>query len=137
MRIAKILTISMLCLAGGCSMSTDTTLAETQVTYFHMALDDGDGGKIYDESGEDLKRMSQRQEFVDLITAVHRKLGKVVASDKAGWNVNYNTGGRYVTLAYNTRFAQGRGAEQFVYRLSGHKALLVGYHINSNELVTR
>lgn len=118
-------------------MSTDTRLAETQVNYFHLALDEGDGGRLYDESGDEFKRMSQRQQFVDLIAAVHRKLGRVVASEKAGWNVSYNTGGRYVALAYNTRFAQGRGVEQFVYRLSSRKAQLVGYHINSNELVMR
>jgi hypothetical protein len=40
-----------------------------------------------------------------------------------------------VTLRFRTEFEKGTGDETFVYRVSGGKALLSGYHINSNDLL--
>lgn len=118
-------------------MSADTALAEAAVPDFHQALDSGQFDQLYEDGADELKQAVQRQDFVALLDAVHRKLGDVSSSTKSGWNVNYHTSGTFVTLTYDTAFSQGKATEQFVFKLSDSKALLVGYHINSNDLVAR
>ena len=118
-------------------MSDDTALAENEVPRFHEALDSSQFEFLYNNGSENLKKAATMKEFVSLLEAVHRKLGNVSSSNKKTWNVNYHTSGTFVTLTYDTVFTQGKGTEQFVYKLSGKEAQLVGYHINSNDLISR
>ena len=50
--------------------------------------------------------------------------------------MNYNSSGTSVTLKFKTQFERGTGAETFVYRVTGGKAPLASYHINSDDLIT-
>lgn len=117
-------------------MPKDAILAEQEVPNFHTQLDAAQFNEIYEASAEDLKTVTTKQDFVAFLSAVNRKLGKVLKSEKTTWNVNYHTSGTFITLAYNTTFTNGAGTEQFVYKLLNGRALLVGYHINSNTLIT-
>ncbi len=125
---------SFLC---GCSMSVDTALAEQAVPRFHEELDAGQFDAIYEASADELKQATTQREFVAFLDAVHRKLGNTKASDKTGWNVNYQTSGSFVTLAYKTTFDGGSAQEQFVFRLQDKAAILVGYHVNSTALILK
>ena len=132
-----ILLLSTLFALSACSMSDDTALAENEVPRFHEALDSSQFEFLYNNGSENLKKAATMKEFVSLLEAVYRKLGNVSSSNKKTWNVNYHTSGTFVTLTYDTVFTQGKGTEQFVYKLSGKEAQLVGYHINSNDLISR
>jgi hypothetical protein len=81
-----------------------------------------------------MKAATPKASFVRFLDAVHRKLGAVKEAKSQGWGVNYNTSGGTVTLTYQTQFANGSGTEQFVYRTGSAPALL-GYHINSTDLI--
>ena len=129
------LSVGLAYLIAACSMSANTQLADQEVPKFHASLDASDFAALYDAGAQELKAVTTKQDFVNLLEAVHRKLGAVSKSEKTGWNVNYNTGGTYATLTYTTTFARGAGTEQFVYRIEDKRALLVGYHINSNALI--
>jgi opacity protein-like surface antigen len=122
---------------AGCSASADTAAAEAGVPRFHQLLDAGKFAEIYEQSSEDLKKTATQQDFVALLEAVHRKLGNTKSSDKQGWNINYHTSGTFVTLTYKTVYAEGEAAEQFVFRMQGKVAALVGYHINSTALILK
>jgi opacity protein-like surface antigen len=135
MRIAAA-TMTLFLLAS-CSMSADSRLAEDAVPQFHHALDAGDFDAIYEGSANDLKQAASQKDFLDLLEAVHRKLGLSQSSNRQGWNVNYNTAGTFVTLSFQTTYAEGKASEQFVYRLQDGKALLAGYHISSLALITK
>lgn len=124
-------------MVAACSIADDTTLAEGQVTLFHESLNSQQFETLYENGAKELKAAATKAEFVSLLSAVHRKLGTVSASNKVSWNVNYHTSGSFVTLGYETTFENGKGTEQFVYKLSDDKAVLVGYHITSNELFTK
>lgn len=123
-------------MVSACSMEKDTALAEAQVARFHQELNSQQFETMYENAGPELKAAGTKSDFVALLNAVHRKLGTVTSSKRVTWNVNYHTSGSFVTLGYETTFTNGKGAEQFVYKLDDGKAFLVGYHINSNELVT-
>jgi hypothetical protein len=123
----------VLVLAAGCSV--DTSPAEQAVPKFHSMLDAGDFAQIYDSSSEDLKSLSSQHDFVAFLDGVHRKLGASAASERQGWRVDYRPGGTFITLTYRTRYAVGEAQEQFVFRMKDNRALLAGYHINSNALL--
>lgn len=130
------LLISVFSILSACSMSKDVSLAEMEVPNFHAALDSGKFNELYQVAAAELKNAATQQDFVNLLSAVNRELGKVTKTEKQTWNVHYNTSGRFVTLVYSTTFANGTGVEQFIYKLHEGRALLVGYHINSNALIT-
>lgn len=129
--------ITLAFVLAGCSVSADTAAAEAGVPTFHQLLDAGQFVEIYEQSSDDLKKSTTQQDFVALLEAVHRKLGNTKSSDKQGWNINYHTSGTFVTLTYKTVYAEGDAAEQFVFRMQGKAAMLVGYHINSTALILK
>ena len=129
--------VALVCILCGCSMSEDTAVAEQAVPKFHEQLDAGRFAAIYDDSADELKKATTQQDFVAFLDAVHRKLGNTKSSGKTGWNVNYQTSGRFVTLGYKTTFDGGSAQEQFVFRLQDKAAVLVGYHINSTALILK
>ena len=120
---------------AGCSASADTKIAEHAVDAFHKMLDAGQFEALYLGSAEDLQKATTQHDFVVLLGAIHKKLGNVKASTRQTWNVNYHTSGTFVTLVYSTTYVGGEAAEQFVYRMQDGKALLAGYHVNSNALL--
>ena len=72
-----------------------------------------------------------------MFEAVRRKLGTVKNSKETGWHVNATTGGAMVSLAYEVEFSEGKGTEQFVFTVTGDKALLFNYNVNSPLLITK
>lgn len=121
---------------AGCGMKESFADAGLEVAKFHRALDAGRAQEIWKSADPQLRSTTQQAQFVKLIDAVHRKLGKVRSSKQVGWNANATTGGTFVTLTMETAFEHGSGVEQFVYRKAdgGHMAL-VGYNIQSQDMM--
>ena len=121
---------------GGCSAVKDTKVAEEGVTSFHQAMDAGQYGPIYDASASDLKSSVTRNKFIALMTALHSKFGPYRSGKTVGWNDNVNTGGHYVNLNRQAEFERGPVTEEFVFRIEKEKAILAGYHVKSDLLIT-
>lgn len=124
-------------LMAGCSISDDVGLAEKQVAQFHQQLDAGQVQQIYAESAEPMRKATSEQDMAALLAAVHRKLGMVKSSTRGAWSVHAGTSGTYVSLSYSTHFSGGDATERFDYQIDTGKALLAGYHINSNALIEK
>ena len=124
-----------LVLVAGCSASQDTTAAKEQVSHFRELMSGQQFGQIYSEASDDLKKTAREQEFVNLLSAIDRKLGPMKTAADNGWKVDFNTAGTTITLSFKTEFERGTGVETFVYRMRDGRPLLAGYHINSNALV--
>lgn len=125
-----------LALLGACSPAADTKAAEDGVTAFHQTMDGGRYAVIYDASAADMKSAISRDDFVKLLTGLHAKLGSFRSGKTTNWNDNAGTGGHYVTLTRQAQFERGPGTEEFVFRIENGRAVLAGYHVNSNVLVT-
>jgi uncharacterized protein DUF4019 len=123
-------------LLGGCSPAADTKAAEDGVAAFRRTMDAGQYAAIYDSSGADMKSAISRDDFIKLLTGLHAKLGSFRSATTTNWNDNVNTGGQYVTLTRQAQFERGPGTEEFVFRIESSHAVLAGYHVNSNVLVT-
>jgi hypothetical protein len=138
MYISKLIYMALaLLLLVSCSISDDTKLAKYQVDTFHALLSSGKYNTIYSSASSDLQSATTMNDFIELLSAVGRKLGITKSSSNVSWNVNYHTSGTFVTLTQNTEFEHGDAEETFVYRIVDDRALLAGYHISSNALVIR
>jgi hypothetical protein len=120
---------------AACSATQDFDLAQAAVKSFRELMAAQKFDQIYSDSADELKKTTTEQNLTRLLAAIDRKLGPVKSAESNGWSVNYNSSGTSVTLKYKTQFEKGTGAETFVYRISGGKALLASYHINSEDLM--
>lgn len=117
-----------------CTQSANTKAAENEVTRFHAEMAGKDSAQIYSRADPQLQAVTSADQFNKLIDAVATKLGPVKESKLQSWRVNVGTGGSTVILAYDTQFTKGKGQETFVYS-SGEAPKLIGYNINSNDML--
>jgi opacity protein-like surface antigen len=135
MRRWVFISVSALLLAA-CSFSADTQAAEQAVTVFHAAFNSSRFDDIYSASDAKYKSGSSRADSTKFLAAVRTKLGRFQSGKTLGSNDNVNPGGHFVTLTREAQFERGKAEETFVVRIAGSRAILVGYNINSNTLVT-
>jgi diacylglycerol kinase family enzyme len=138
-RNLPLLIVAVLLLATGmsCSFTKSKGIAEAAVKQFHDRYNAGQYHEIYVETDEGFKKAASEVDFTALMEAVQRKLGAVKKSDSLSWGVNTTTGGTIATVSYNVDFAEGKGTEQFAFHITGDKALLFNYNINSPALVIK
>jgi hypothetical protein len=122
-------------LAISCGAQKDLAAADVAVSQFHRQLDTEDYSAMYSKADQRFRDATKQSDFVALMTAVHRKLGRVGSTTRKGFFVNYNTSGSQVRVNYGTSFQQGEAEEQFVWSKSGDSLTLLGYNINSNALI--
>jgi hypothetical protein len=134
--VRKLIVAAALGLAmGGCSAGQDKAIAEGGVARFHQMLDAGRYHDVYAGAADEFRQSGSEEAATRFMTLVHDRLGAVRRADQRGWRVNFATGGSVVSLSYSTEFASGRGTEDFVFRVRGGSPSLVGYHINSMDLM--
>jgi hypothetical protein len=113
-------------------------LAKQNVGMFHAQMDTEQYAAAYAASDEKMHQATSGTDFVNLLDAVHRKLGTVRESNLRNTGIAWFAGqGATVTLVYETKFSDGTATEKFVWHIKDGNATLYGYNINSNELVTR
>jgi hypothetical protein len=112
-------------------------LADKQIPVFHQLFNEQRFQDIVTSADPDMVKASPASKVVELLQAVHRKLGLVKGTNNINWNVNTFNLETRVVLVQNTAFEQGTGTETFTYRIVGGKARLLGYNINSNDLIIK
>jgi hypothetical protein len=122
---------------SGCSAPEKIKDAGPAVDAFHRQLDAGAFQAIWKDGDDILRQNASEAQFGQLLSAVHKKLGKVVRSERAGWNVNYGTGGTIVTVTMNTTFERGTGTETLMFHAQGERLDLAGYAISSNDMMLK
>ncbi len=120
-----------------CGAQKDLAAADTAVARFHQQLDSQDYVTLYVQADQKFRDTTKQDDFVALMTAVHKKLGRVGNVARKGFFVNYNTSGSQIRVNYSTKFGEGDAEEQFVWSKNGDNLALLGYHINSNALIVK
>jgi hypothetical protein len=128
---------STLVIATGCNMQADVETTAKAVDRMHSQMDGEKFQEIYSQADDGLRSASKQQDFLNLMGAIHRKLGKVQNASRRAFFVNWTTSGEQVRVNYNTKFEGGDAQEQFVWHVSGTDAKLLGYHINSDALILK
>lgn len=120
---------------GGCSMKADLTATDAAVARFHQQLDAGRLQDIVQASAPEMKASANAAMFGPILAAVHRKLGRVAATRRLGFNDQQNTAGHFVSVTYHSTFEQGEGDESFTFKIDGDRATLAGYNVNAPALI--
>lgn len=128
-------TAATVLVAASCSTKEDLAAAEREVEKFHQAYNAGRFDDIYEGTTDDFKKASAQQDFKAMLETVQRKLGTMNEDKRENWTVNFAPGGTTVKVIYVAAFAHGKGTETFDYRMSGKKAVLIGYNITSKNLL--
>ena len=137
MRNRVILIVTLLMFIGCASLTKGKGAAESAVNRFHQQLNAEQYGEIYAQADDKFRGAVKEADSTALFEAIHRKLGNVKNATLSNWRVNATTGGTFVSLAYDTEFTEGRGVEQFDFLVSGERASLINYNINSPLLITK
>ncbi len=116
-------------------MAKNIALGRAAVAKFHQQLDAEQYDQIYAEADPALRQASTHRDFIALMSAVHRKLGKIQDATGESFNVNWGTSGTQVRMSYKTKFAGGDAEETFVWHVVADRPLLLNYNINSNALI--
>lgn len=119
------------------SMMKGKQLAEPAIENFHAQFNAKQFGEIYNQADDEFKKSVSEKEFLEFLEAVHRKLGTVTKSTPMGLNVNTTTSGTFTAVTCEVEFSDGKGTEQFVFRIADDKAFLYNYNVNSPLLITR
>jgi len=136
MKMARLVLATVaLSMLTACGVKQSVGDAEAQISTFHADLNAGRFDEIWNDSSAELRKASSKDDFLDLMKAIHRKLGPVKKSQNVGWNANATTGGTYIIVQMQTEFTRGRGIEQFIYRKSGDDLQLNAYNIDSRDLL--
>ena len=136
--ISLLLVLGLAVIASGCGgMFKGKQAAEQGVADFHKLCNEGQLAEIYAAAHSKLKSVTKEKEFLEFVGAVQRKLGKVIQTANAGFNVRTFNFTTTVVLTQNTTFEHGTGTETFTFEMDGDKAVLVGYNINSKDLILK
>ncbi|MGH8020949.1 MAG: hypothetical protein ACREIA_22235 [Opitutaceae bacterium] len=125
-------------LLAGCSDTVKGKfVAEPQVAVSHQRLNAKQFEGIYTEAHDDFRKAAPKGKVLELFSAIDRKLGPAKSWSTTNWNVRTFNFVTTVVLVEDTTFERGRGTETFTFRVSGDKATLVGYNINSLDMMTK
>ncbi|MFT3734487.1 MAG: hypothetical protein QM776_05640 [Rhodocyclaceae bacterium] len=101
--------------------------AEQVVPQFHLAYMDQVYASIYNSSAPDMRLFMPQHEFVAYMEGIRRKMGQVQGAKRT----SATAAGNVVTLRYNTTYEKGPAVEEFIVRVSGKDAALLGYRMVS------
>ncbi|MEP9357674.1 DUF4019 domain-containing protein [Sphingomonas sp. KR3-1] len=133
MRVLRI-AIAALVLSG-CSIGKDLPVAEAEAVRFHQLLDSGKLDETWKNTTPQFRSATPQAQWLGLVGAVHKKLGKLRSAKTVGWNDNFNTNDHVIVLNQEAQYEHGTAQEQFAYSIADGKAVLQEYHVNSNALI--
>ena len=137
-KIVGLMCISfLLLLSTSCSLTKGKETSERAVVKFHNQLNARQFHEIYVEADEGFRKGTTEPDAIAYFDAVRRKLGEVKNSKSMGWRVNATPMGTMVNLGYQIEFSEGKGTEDFMFHVTGDRALLFSYTVNSPLLITK
>ena len=121
---------------AACNPFAQAEGAREQVDLFHERLNAGNDKAIWTNAGAEFREATSQEDFARLLGTIHKSLGDAGETSQAGMRVNTNTQGTFTTLQMETTFERGKGLETFMFRGSGDSLQLIGYNINSPEMMS-
>jgi hypothetical protein len=111
--------------------------SEKAIVLFHELYNQGKLEDIWIGADPKFRATATKQKFDELMDAVQRKLGKVTATSNTTWNVKNVNLQTTVLMTQATVFENGQGTESFTFTMNGTNAVLLGYNIQSMDLITK
>ena len=128
--------LSVLVLSG-CGVAKNTKVAEAEVERFHQHWNANEFQAVFDEGHMQLRAAQPVEQFTATIERVKKNYGQLTTSTKRSWGFNSDNGVTDIKLSYDSAYEHGAAVEEFVYRMTGEKALLVSYDIMKPETAAK
>ena len=136
LRFIGALAVAAAFLLTGCGDTVGgKTAAEPEVAKFHDRINAGQYEAIYANSDPDFQKAAPKDKVLALFAAIERKLGHFKSASEITWNVRTFNMTTNAVLAYKSAYERGEATETFTFRVSNGKAVLVGYNINSLDML--
>ena len=116
---------------------SDEKLTRPAVETFHSQFNQDQFVEIYEGSNVEFRDAVAKQEWVDFLAAVRRKLGVVTGSSKRTWSTTKTAPKTVFKVVYDTEFTNGRATETFGFVINDDQVSLLSYNVASMQLVTR
>ncbi len=136
LRLVRPLAAALLLALAGCSTANAGSAGDAAVRRHHELYDAERFGVMYTTADAELKETLADSQFVSIARGIYGRLGPTGATRKLGTTVSLTVfGGAQVALRYETRFQNGPGVEEFVFRVRGSRATLLGWKVDSPVLL--
>ena len=112
-------------------------MSDTSVAEFHQKLNQGQFHELYANAAPEFQKASPEKDITDFFNAIHTKLGEAKSANRTNIFMSATTSGNFVRTTYDTTFANGKGQETFNWRLVNDRLTLVGYNIESRDLILK
>ena len=107
-------------------------------TAMHNRMSQADLAGIYNNADDRYRKAITREKSDSLFSAIAHKLGAPQDCKQGNINMQVATWGTTLTSVCQTRFSKNATAvETFTWAKSGDQYRLLGYHINSDDLMER
>lgn len=134
-KISCSLALIVLILTGCSDTINGLSIAEPKVEEFHQQLKNAEYDRIYESTHEEFKKATTKEKFTQMLEAIRRKLGAVKNTQAVNWKVNTKNFRTYVMIVQETEFEKGKGTETFTFSVADDDARLIGYYINSMDMM--
>lgn len=121
----------------GCGVAKNTKVAEAEVERFHQHWNANEFQAVFDEGHVGLRTAQPAERLIATLERVKKTYGNLQSSTKRSWGFHSDNGQNDIRLSYDSAYEHGAAVEQFVYRMTGDRALLLTYDIMSPETAAK
>jgi hypothetical protein len=111
--------------------------ADAVIATFHASLKKGDAAAIHKAAAPSFQSSVPLSDFQSMVTMMTGKLGEWKSGERSGINLTTNNGNTQLEIGMDSKFANGDGAEEFVFDYNGDEPKLIGWHVKSPLLIEK
>lgn len=131
----KAVIVGMLALVlAACNPVENLEQSDAAIAQFETQYSAGNLDRMWGMTGEELREVTTREEFDDLYQFINMRLGKIVSSERSGFNLNTNNGVTRTVITMRTEFENGSGIQTYTFHGNGEEMTIVGWFVDSPEL---
>ncbi len=116
---------------SACFIPSGREIGEGAAVQFHNQFNRERYREIYRQTNDIFKNSVSEDDFAVRLKIVRLRIGAVKQSNLSSWQVKDTPAGKIISLQFKTEFTEEDAVEDFVFAVSGDKAVLQGYKISS------
>lgn len=117
----------------GCGLAKNTKVAEAEVERFHQRWNANEFQAVFDDAHANFRAAQPAETMLGILQGVKRHYGQLQSAKRKSWGFHSDNGVTKIDLAYDSAYDRGAAVEEFVFQMTGDKALLLSYDIASPE----
>ena len=121
----------------GCGLSKSTKASDAEVDRFHQRWNANEFQAVYDDAHMQFRAVQPVERMTAILQSVKKNYGNFKSGKKRSWGFSSDKGITDIRLSYDSAFDHGAAVEEFVFRMTGDRPLLLSYDIASPETAAK